>query len=120
MQNGKSAIVNNLKNNLGYGSTEFHTFRQKENTNLRFFYHLFRTHYIRNMAMSYFTGTAGQQRVPVSFFENLKMPIPSSEVQNKIVKQIDAWKLEIKEMKQEVESLKTEARNKFEDNLFDL
>lgn len=118
MQNGKSAIVNNLKNNMGYGSTEFHIFRQKGGSNLRFFYHLFRTHYIRNMAMSYFTGTAGQQRVPASFFENLKMPIPSPNVQNKIVEQIDNWKKEIKNTKERAELLKAEAQKEFENSLF--
>ena len=120
MQNGKSAIAKNLKNGLGYGSTEFHTFREKEGANIEFFYHLFRSHYIRDMAMSYFTGTAGQQRVPASFFENLQMPIPSLDTQNKIAKRINEWKEEIKSTKNKSELLEIEAKKDFETNLFDL
>ncbi len=119
MQNGKSAIVHNLKNGIGYGSTEFHVFRQKENSNLRFFYHLFRTFYLRNMAMSYFTGTAGQQRVPASFFEDLKIPLPPLEIQNKIADQIDAWKKEIKAKKEQADAIKQQAKEIFEKSLFE-
>lgn len=120
MQNGKSAIAKNLKNGIGYGSTEFHTFREKEGSNIEFFYHLFRSNYIRNTAMSYFTGTAGQQRVPASFFENLKIPLPPLSIQNKITKKINDWKEEIRNTKDKYELLEKEAKKHFETNLFDL
>ena len=120
MQNGKSAIARNLENGIGYGSTEFHTFRAKEGSNIEFFYHLFRSKYIRDMAMSYFTGTAGQQRVPSSFFENLKMPLPSLDIQNKIAEKINNWKEEIKHTKEKYEILEKEAKKDFEANLFEI
>lgn len=118
MQNGKSAIVRDLVNNLGYGSTEFHVFRAKHGTNMKFFYHLFRTNYIKNEALSYFTGTAGQQRVPTSYFEGMKLPIPPLEIQNKIVAQIDLWKNEIKRLKLESEELESLAKREFEKAIF--
>ena len=69
--------------------------------------------------MSYFTGTAGQQRVPASFFEDLKIPLPPLEIQNKIADQIDAWKKEIKAKKEQADAIKQQAKEIFEKSLFE-
>ena len=72
MQNGKSAIVKNLQNGLGCGSTEYHVIRNNSpEIDLEYIYHLLRLKPVLRKAMSHFTGSAGQQRVPKSFLEEL-------------------------------------------------
>lgn len=51
---------------------------------------------------------------------NMLIPLPSIDIQNKIVNKIDNWEKEIEDTKQKVELLKTEAKKKFEDNLFNI
>jgi type I restriction enzyme S subunit len=97
MQNGKSAIVNNLVNSLGCGSTEFHVIRNKNNNvDLNYVYHILRLPLVLNNAMSHFTGSAGQQRVPKTFLEELLIPVPPIEIQKKIANELSNIKQEIK------------------------
>lgn len=39
MENGKIAVLNNLKNKIGFGSTEFHVFRTKEELNNQYLFY---------------------------------------------------------------------------------
>lgn len=85
MENGKIAIVGELENNIGFGSTEFYVFRCKENTYNRFIYHLLRWKKFREEARAVMSGAVGQQRVPKSFLEEYKLHFPSLEEQKEIV-----------------------------------
>jgi type I restriction enzyme S subunit len=87
MQNGKSAIVSNLISCVAFGSTEFHVIRTKNASNLRseYIHLLLRMPEIRNAATRYFVGSAGQQRVPKEFLENLHIPILPINVQEKLI-----------------------------------
>ena len=76
MQNGKSAIAAGLAGGVGYGSTEFHVLRATHDVTAEYLYALVRLDGFRNQAMSAFTGSAGQQRVPADFLRNLRLPIP--------------------------------------------
>lgn len=119
MQNGKSAIVNGLKNGFGYGSTEFHVIRNFSNkVSLRYIYILLRLPIVLKNATSFFTGSAGQQRVPKSYLEELVIPLPPIEVQNEIVEHINALKSEIKTLRAEAESNRTTALKTFEQKIF--
>ncbi|MDP1854249.1 MAG: restriction endonuclease subunit S [Candidatus Omnitrophota bacterium] len=76
MQNGKSAIAENLIDGIGFGSTEFHVFRPKEGTLKEWIYYFVRTSEFRKRAEDHFTGSAGQQRVPTDFLEEALIPMP--------------------------------------------
>lgn len=89
MENGKIAIVGELENNIGFGSTEFYVFRCKENTYNRFIYHLLRWKKFREEARNVMSGAVGQQRVPKSFLEEYKLCFPSLEEQKEIVRILD-------------------------------
>ena len=120
MENGKSAIVKNLKNRFACGSTEFHVFRPKdERINLEFLYHLFRTEYLKETAKKHFTGSVGQQRVPAQFFKTLEIPLPPLSIQTTIVSHIAEQKAEIKRLKAEAEKLRKEAKEEFEREVFE-
>lgn len=89
MENGKSAIVGDLVNGIGFGSTEFHVFRCSERLNNRYLYHLVRSQAFRDEAKTVMTGAVGQQRVPREFLENYSMRIPTSDEQAEIVRILD-------------------------------
>ena len=118
MQNGKSAILKDLKNGYGYGSTEFYVIR---NTNseihLDYIYHILRTDTVLKNAMTFFTGSSGQQRVPKSFLENLEIPLPDFATQVQISNDIYAIKKRIKELHTNAEKCRGEAIRGFEKEL---
>lgn len=119
MQNGKSAIVKGLKNGYGYGSTEFHVIRNLRNeVSLSYIYTLLRLPIVLKNATSFFTGSAGQQRVPKSYLEELVIPLPPVEVQNELVEYINALKSQIKTLRAEAETNRTTALQTFEQKIF--
>jgi len=77
MENGNCAIVSNLENGIGYGSTEFHVFRADPNfvTKVYLWYYL-RDRSLREKAKPTMTGSGGLKRVPKSFLEGQYIPIP--------------------------------------------
>ena len=119
MQNGKSAIVSDLLNGFGYGSTEYHVLRKKEDDlKLDFLYHLLRTKLIREDAVSHFTGSSGQQRVPKSYLENLTVPLPPLKTQTQIANHISGLKLQIKDLKKQANENRAKAIQEFEEEIF--
>ncbi|MDP0229209.1 hypothetical protein Q7323_11325, partial [Glaesserella parasuis] len=59
MQNGKSAVANDLLNGFGFGSTEFHILRNKNSIfDIRLLHLLLRSKRLLTTAMTYFTGSA--------------------------------------------------------------
>ena len=119
MQNGKSAIVSNLKNGYGVGSTEYHVIRQKNTeVELKYIYNILRMNAVLQKAMSFFTGSAGQQRVPRTFLEELTIPIPPKETQQAIINQIDTYKNKIKILRERATLLKQQAEQEFEQTIF--
>ncbi|QAU24806.1 restriction endonuclease subunit S [Dyella sp. M7H15-1] len=74
LENGKGAHVVGLENGIGFGSTEFHVLRAKRGNNARFVFHLTQWRKFRHAAESQMVGSAGQQRVPRSFFDEFLVP----------------------------------------------
>ena len=125
MQNGKCAVAVNLKNGFAYGSTEFHVFRTNKNAIPGYIHCLLRTKRLREIAMNYFTGSAGQQRVSADFLEMLTLPrLPlhsdNSDVitQETIVKKFSAIRNQIKIKHEEAAKLRTQAKKEFEETIF--
>ena len=120
MQNGKSAILKNLQNGYGYGSTEFYVIRNNNlNVYLDYIYHILRTKFVRQNAMTHFTGSSGQQRVPKSYLQNLEIPLPDINIQKNISEQIYNMKHGIKQLKQSAEQSRISAQEEFEKELFE-
>ena len=89
MENGKSAVVGTLENNIGFGSTEFHVIRCNANIFNRYIYHLVRWKKFRDEAKAVMTGAVGQQRVPTSFLEEYPLNLPTFDEQIEIVRILD-------------------------------
>jgi len=89
MENGKSAIARGLRNGIGFGSTEFHVVRAGVNTQPEWLHLILRTREVRDDAANAMQGAAGQQRVPIGFLEQLKIPLPSRSEQQRIVTRVE-------------------------------
>lgn len=86
MQNGKSAIAQNLKNGIGCGSTEFYILRPKScNVLIEYIHYILRDKRILESAQNSFGGSAGQQRVSSSYLKSIKIPLLPIEIQKQIV-----------------------------------
>lgn len=85
MENGKTALARNLTNGMGRGSTEFYVLRPGNDVLGEYVYHVVREAWFRDEAKRNFAGTAGQQRVPKSFMENVLIPLPPLNEQCRIV-----------------------------------
>jgi type I restriction enzyme S subunit len=90
MENGKIALVERLKNGIGFGSTEFHVLRDRSgNMNGKLlFYFLLQDGY-RKEAKRNMTGSAGQLRVPTHFLEETLIPLPPLLEQKVISEEIE-------------------------------
>lgn len=120
MQNGKSAILKGLKNGYGYGSTEFYVIRNSSpKICLDYIYHILRTNLVRQNAMTYFTGSSGQQRVPRSYLQNLEIPLPNKDKQEAISNEMYKMKNNIKRLKQQAKQNRIAAQEEFEKELFE-
>lgn len=122
MQNGKSAIVSNLINYVGFGSTEFHVIRTKNASNLRseYIHLLLRMPQIRLAATRYFVGSAGQQRVPKEFLEKFHIPIMPIDDQNKLISLVQIERKKIENQRQKLISLRKESKKTVEEMILGL
>lgn len=89
MENGKSAVVGPLLNDIGYGSTEFYVLRCKEELYNKYLYHMVRNTSFRAEAKAVMTGAVGQQRVPKTFLQEYQLSLPTLPEQHEIVRLID-------------------------------
>jgi type I restriction enzyme S subunit len=93
LQNGKICQVKGLKNNVGFGSTEFLVFRgKKEISDTDFVYYLSREEGVRKFAEQNMIGTSGRQRVVKDAFQNLILelpPLPEQQAIAEILSSLD-------------------------------
>ena len=83
-ENGKGFHAKGLENGLGFASTEFHVLRAKENADPGFIYQWSIYQPLRLRAAAAMAGSAGQQRVPASFFSSFRIPRIAKPEQTKI------------------------------------
>lgn len=88
-ENRKSAIIKNLPNGIGAGTTELIVFRNySELIDKEYLLWIFKSNDFINGGKKSFTGTAGQQRVAKSYIENYLIPLPPQKEQKRIVQAI--------------------------------
>lgn len=119
MENGKCAIAKDLTNQIGFGSSEFHVFRT-DNTkiNIKFLFVFLNRDDIRKRAEKSMTGSSGHRRVPISFYENLQIPLPPLDAQEKIVQAINSIEQKISSLQTELNSLNGKQKEILEKYLF--
>ena len=121
MQNKKSVVVNGLENGVGFGSTEFFVLRVKDSckTDIQFILQILRTDLVIEQAKLHFKGSAGQQRVPKEFLENLQIPLPPLKIQKEIVAFVESKTTHISNLTQERTTLQNSIESKLQKMLTD-
>ena len=87
-ENGNIAIARNLKNNVGFGSSELFVFRTKSVSNSFLMYALYSEPF-KSLAKSTMYGTGGLKRVSPNFILNYKIPLPPLKTQESIADYLD-------------------------------
>lgn len=82
-ENSKAAIISNLPNNIGAGTTELHVIRPIKLIS-EYLYAIIKTQQFLSSGKQEMAGCAGQQRIPTSFIEEYLIPVPPFEEQIKI------------------------------------
>ena len=115
MENGKGAIARGLFNGVGLGSTEFHVLRPKAASDLYFCYYLTMSKRFRKLAEKQMTGSAGQKRVQIEFFDFYKLQAPAKEQRQIIGEKLFEIDCNISALKQQIslsQQIKQELINK--------
>ena len=115
MENGKGAIAKGLINGWGLGSTGFHVLRPKLASDLYFCYYLTMSKRFRKLAEKQMTGSAGQKRVQVEFFDFYKLCAPSIDERKIIGEKLFKMDCSISALKQQIslsQQIKQELINK--------
>lgn len=106
MQNGKSCIVDEMPTEIGFGSTEFHVIRKRNNdVYMPFVWSIFSNENVLKAAQAVFSGSAGQQRVSASFLENFPCVIPQYDIQVTLASMLERKLLEMNTKKQKAITL---------------
>lgn len=94
VQNGKLAYIEDLNDPVGFGSTEFYVLRAGVDLSAEYLWFYLRTSRVIEAAVSSFTGTSGRQRVPSTFWDSLRIPLPRTLAEQEriveVLRQADA------------------------------
>jgi type I restriction enzyme S subunit len=89
MENGKIAVVPELRHKIAFGSTEFHVFRPLGRLDPLWFFYFLSSRSFRSLAEHNMTGAVGQRRVPIDFLARSTIPLPPLPEQKRIVAKIE-------------------------------
>jgi type I restriction enzyme M protein len=87
-ENGKAGIARGLVSGIGFGSSEFYVLRSSEKVLPEWIYINTVTNQFRSQGIENFTGTSGLRRVPKSFVESYRIPVPDIDTQSQMIKKI--------------------------------
>jgi type I restriction enzyme M protein len=88
-ENGKAGIAKELKNGIGFGSSEYYVLRPNKNILSTWIYLNVITEGFREYGKLNMTGTGGLQRVPQDVIKKTLIPLPDIETQRQIVVKIE-------------------------------
>ena len=88
-ENGKSTVFQNLFNGIGAGTTELHIVRPLGGIERRYVLLFLKTPAFLKEGEAVMTGSAGQKRLPRSYFECKPFPLPPLAEQQRIVARLD-------------------------------
>lgn len=109
-ENGKSAHLKFMGSEIGFGSTEFHVLRTRENLLAEYLYYIVNTNTFLQMGEALMTGSAGQKRVPTSFVTDYMLVLPPLAEQATIINHIETESAKIDQaislQQQQIDKLK--------------
>lgn len=104
MENGKMAVVPEVRNGIGFGSTEFHVLRAFSGVIAKYVYYYVSSQAFRREAEHNMSGAVGQRRVTTPFLSACEVPLPPTNEQHRIVAKIEEL---FSELDKGIENLKT-------------
>ena len=90
MENGKSCVVHDLIQGVGFGSTEFHILRCHAGMLPEYVFYFVVQKVFRSKAIPFMTGAVGQKRVPADYLRDCEIPVPTLAEQERIVAEIES------------------------------
>jgi type I restriction enzyme S subunit len=88
-ENGKSTVFSNLSNGIGAGTTELHIVRPLGGIDPCYVLLFLKTPTFLKEGEAVMTGSAGQKRLPRSYFENKPFSLPPLAEQSRIVTRVE-------------------------------
>lgn len=116
-ENGKLGVAKNLKNGVGFGSSEFIVFRTKQDILPDYLFYVLSSDNFREEGKKVMSGAVGHKRVPKEYVENYKILIPPISEQRRIVKILDEKFGAIEELKKVTEQQIRDVKELFESRL---
>ena len=104
MENGKMAVVPEVRNGIGFGSTEFHVLRAQSGINAKYIYYYVSSQGFRREAEHNMSGAVGQRRVTTPYLSACEVPISPANKQHRIVAKMEEL---FSELDKGIENLKT-------------
>lgn len=87
-ENGKAGIAKNLKNGIGFGSSDYYVIRPNNKILSTWIYLNIVSNPFREKGKLNMTGTGGLQRVPPDYIKTHLIPLPDINVQKTIIESI--------------------------------
>jgi hypothetical protein len=88
-ENGKLGVAANLKNEIGFGSSEFMVLRPGPRISARYLAHYLSQDRFRRLGAKAMTGAVGHKRVPKEWVQDFEIPLPPLAEQQRIVAILD-------------------------------
>jgi len=111
-ENGKAGIAKNLRNDIGFGSSELIIFRPNDSILAKWIYIYVTTNEFRKAGKQHMTGTGGLQRVPTSFVADYMIPCPRLRDQEEVLKAIEMEQNHIESLTQLINVYEQKIKNK--------
>ena len=117
-ENGKVGIARNLKNGIGFGSSEFIVFRSEGKVIPEYLYYYLSQESFRQEGKAMMAGAVGHKRVSKEFINDYQLPFPESiQEQKRIVAILDEVCAAVDKAKANAERNLNNARELFESYL---
>jgi type I restriction enzyme, S subunit len=113
-ENGKLGIAKNLRNGIGFGSSEYIVFRTNELLNNEYLYYFLSREDFRINGAKRMTGAVGHKRVAKDYIEESLILLPPLPEQKRIVTILDEAFTAIAKAKENAEKNLNNAKNLFE------
>ena len=98
-ENGKLGVARNLKNGIGFGSSEYIVFRTKGEIIPDYLFYFLSRDQFRKEGKKEMAGAVGHKRVSKDFIENYRLPFSKSIAeQQRIVAKLDTLSEETKKL----------------------
>ena len=103
-ENGKAAIVHNMPNGIGAGSTEFYALRPYvKELSQDYIFSIIKSHDFLTLGAENMTGAVGLRRVPKQFVESFSINLPPAAEQKIIAQKLDTLLAQVESTKARLE-----------------